>query len=42
MKCGHEFEDSWSKDNDHEVACPQCKSNSCRRLIPKKKPAAKK
>ena len=39
MHCEHEFEDSWSKDDDHEVSCPNCKSNSCRRLKAKK-PAA--
>ena len=42
MHCGHEFEDSWSKDDDHEVACPNCKSNSCRRLKPKKAAKVKK
>ncbi|HUU44896.1 MAG TPA: FmdB family zinc ribbon protein [Acidobacteriota bacterium] len=42
MMCGHEFEDSWSKDDDHEVSCPNCKSNSCRRLKAKKAAAPKK
>ena len=44
LRCGHEFEDPWTKEDDHEVSCPQCKSNSCRRLKDKKKaaPAEKK
>lgn len=32
MTCGHEYTDTWSKDEDKERTCPipECRSNSIR------------
>lgn len=41
LHCGHEYTGTYDPDNVTERTCPQCRSNSVRRL-PNPKPAQKK
>ena len=36
LNCGHEYDGSYDPDNIDERSCPECRSNSVRRLPLKK------
>lgn len=37
LRCGHEYDDKYTPGTPQERSCPQCGSNSVRRLEVKKK-----
>ncbi len=40
LKCGHEYAEKYAPDDDVELACPKCHSNSVRPEKKKKADAA--
>jgi Zn finger protein HypA/HybF involved in hydrogenase expression len=36
LSCGHEYDGTYDQDNVTERTCPECRSNSVRRLPPQK------